>query len=280
MAKAYDADFHIFHAMILHDDDPHSPAYYFIDIGAIKQSMETTGHEKMDSLLAAYHTNGVRVVKSLEIARSAAPAILEYAKENDIDLIVMGTHGRRGIGHVLLGSVAEEVVRCSGCPVLTIRERKEPRMLERIGQILVPIDFSDFSRRALVSAQKLAGEFGASLQLLHVVEQSIHPSFYITGKSSIFDLDPEIKEKSVDAMKQMVEAMGQTDVKVDYFVSEGKAAQEIASFSEAHDSGLIVISTHGLTGIEHFLVGSVTEKVVRLANCPVLTVKAFGKMLA
>ncbi len=77
---------------------------------------------------------------------STAPAILEYAKHNDIDLIVMGTHGRRGLGHLFLGSVAEEVVRLSSVPVLTVRERETPKPFEKMRRLLVPLDFSQHAR--------------------------------------------------------------------------------------------------------------------------------------
>jgi nucleotide-binding universal stress UspA family protein len=100
------------------------------------------------------------------------------------------------------------------------------------------------------------------------------------GKSSIFDIIPDIQEKTRDALQNMIKDTPGPDVEVAYHVAEGQAATEIVKFAESHHSDLIVISTHGLTGLEHLLVGSVAEKVVRSAACPVFTVKPFGKSLS
>src|SRR5690606_34769986 len=103
---------------------------------------------------------------------AAAPAILQYARDQEMDLVVMGTHGRRGLRRLFLGSVAEEVVRLSVCPVLTVHAG--PIRSEALfGDILVPIDFSPHSKAALRAAASLAPELGASLDLLHVVEEPL-----------------------------------------------------------------------------------------------------------
>jgi nucleotide-binding universal stress UspA family protein len=80
-------------------------------------------------------------------------------------------------------------------------------------------------------------------------------------------------------MKNLLKETKGPKVAADFYVLEGRAANAIVNFAESHNSDLIVISTHGLTGLKHMLQGSVTEKVVRMAPCPVLTVSAFGKSL-
>jgi len=72
----------------------------------------------------------MKIVTSIKRGISAAPIILEYASDNNMDVIVMGTHGRRGLGHLLLGSIAEEVVRMAECPVFTIREEEKPKSVK------------------------------------------------------------------------------------------------------------------------------------------------------
>jgi nucleotide-binding universal stress UspA family protein len=210
---------------------------------------------------------------------STAPAILDYANENDIDLIVMGTHGRRGLGHLLLVSVAEEVVRVASCPVLTIREHEEPTPIEAIEQILVPVDFSGHSKKALAYAKEMAATYNARLHLLHVIEDVKYPAFYMSGRLSYFDIVPEVEAKSREALKKFLEDAGMSEATADIHVIEGHAAGDIVKFAASHSIDLVVIATHGLTGLDHFLLGSVTEKVVRRAPCPVFTVKAFGKSL-
>lgn len=203
---------------------------------------------------------------------AAAPAILQYARDHEVDLIVMGTHGRRGIRRLFLGSVAEEVVRLSACPVLTVHAGPA-RSGELFGDILVPIDFSPHSKAALRAAVALAPEFGASLDLLHIVEEPLHPAFYNAGVFSIYDMQPDIEVRVEEHLRKLAQEVGTSDVEVNFHVKPGHAAREIVAFANDRRSGLIVTSTHGLTGIEHLLIGSVAEKVTRMAPCPVLTVK-------
>lgn len=217
---------------------------------------------------------GRRLVVKHALVRdtAAAPAILQYARDNGIDLIVMGTHGRRGLRRLFIGSVAEEVVRLSTCPVLTVHTSTTMET-PVIRDILVPIDYSPHSRAALRQASDLAVEFGASLDLLHVIEEPLHPAFYNTGVFSIYDIQPDIEVRAEEHLRELYRDASETSVEVRYHVMPGHAAREIVRFAEERRSGLIVTSTHGLTGIEHLLIGSVAEKVTRMAPCPVLTVK-------
>jgi nucleotide-binding universal stress UspA family protein len=278
VTAAADAELHLLHAVVLHGYDP----------VAVGDRLEKLEAEVLDRLEKYADTELRRVVevdtademKTVTVERrgtSAAAVILEYAREIAADLIVMGTHGRRGPTHMLLGSAAEEVVRHADCPVLTIRRDSEPRLLTRAKRMLVPVDFSDHSQRALAMAQTFAERAGATIDLLHVIEQIVHPAFYSTGKTSLLELDSELAERCRDNLVKLAEEAGGPQVPVTPHVVEGRATREIVRFAEEHGSDVIVIATHGLTGLKHFLLGSVTTKVVRRAPCPVLTYKAFGR---
>jgi nucleotide-binding universal stress UspA family protein len=138
---------------------------------------------------------------------------------------------------------------------------------------------SEYSQKALAYAKVLCQDYDAALQIIHVVEDRIHPALYTTGKSSIFDFMPDIKEKSSKLIKDMLEQVTGPDVQVTTKVTEGIAAREILKYTEKNNIDLIIISTHGRSGLDHFLLGSVTEKIVRRSKCPVFTVKSFGKHL-
>lgn len=279
LARQYGAELHMLHAIVLHEDDPHHPAYHFMDVGEVYDHLKSLASAEMNAAVGGHKESGLDVTVVQERGISAADVILEYAAGQDIDLIVMGTHGRRGLGHLFLGSVAEEVVRLSPCPVLTIREREEPQKIEKIDRVLVPVDFSEHARSALRHAREIAAVYGAGLQLLHVIETALQPTFYTTGKTSAMELRPDIEDKSKEAMQKLFDEAAGPEVATDLHVVEGHAARDIVRFAEDTASDLIVIATHGLTGIRHLLLGSVTEKVVRTAPCPVFTVKAFGKSL-
>lgn len=279
LAQHHQATLHILHALVLHESDPFYPAYNFPDSEDLNHRLEGIAISQIDKDLGAFDVSKTKLVKTQRCGISAAVAILDYIAEKNIDVVVMGTHGRRGLGHILLGSVAEEIVRIAPCPVFTIREQKNAKPIDRINKILVPIDFSIHSKNALNYAVKLAHIYQSGLQLLHVVEEKIHPSFYLSGKNSIFDFMPDIISMSTDYIQKMLQETQGARLQNEIHIVEGNPARDIIKFAEENETDLIVIATHGLTALEHFFLGSVTEKVVRRVSCPVFTVKSFGKSL-
>ncbi|HET6566929.1 MAG TPA: universal stress protein, partial [Rhodothermales bacterium] len=176
--------------------------------------------------------------------------------------------------------VAEEVVRHAPCPVLTIHAQEDGQPeAPPFRSIAVPIDFSGHSRIALALAHDWAALYGARIDLIHVIENDLRPAFYRTKASSIHEAETEVEDRARTHLEQLNREVGGEAVEARFHVLSGRAAARIVDFAEENRSDLIVMSTHGLTGLNRFLIGSVTEKVVRHAECPVLTVKAFGKPL-
>lgn len=272
------ATLHLLHAEVLHDvekrtEESPTPGD---GLNAFRERL------KEDGIASAEALNGVPVKEVVRRDVSPGPALLNYAAEEDIDLIAMGTHGRQGPSRVLLGSVAEEVVRRARQPVLTVRGKEEEGRTPtpgRIDRILVPIDFSDYSREALRYAQKWADLYDASIDVLHVVEQDLHPAFYVGGVKSIYDAQPDLDQKVTTKLREFVDDVLGTNEGVEPHVATGSAPSAITQFVEENEVDLVTLSTHGRTGMDRFFLGSVAEKVVRHVSCPVLTVKAFGKSL-
>lgn len=208
-------------------------------------------------------------------APSPADAIVSYAEDQEIDLVVSGTHGRRGLQRLLIGSVAEEVLRRASCPVLTVRDH-DGRSAWNIQNILAPVDFSDEADTAVRHAKELALTYGSKITLLHAVEEVIYPSAY--GMEMADVPGPEVIERVEQSLASMArEEIGYEHVLVEAVV--GYAPSVILDYQEEHDVDLIVISTHGRSGLERLLLGSVTERVARRASVPVFVVKSFGKSL-
>jgi nucleotide-binding universal stress UspA family protein len=279
LAEKYKAEINVLHVVTLFNDQPGIIRNEINETEETIRKLEEIAENQLNKVVNTKSSDEIKIITAMEREVSAAPAILEYASDNNIDLIVMGTHGRRGLGHVLLGSAAEEVVRLAPCPVFTIRELKEPKPVKQVNNILVPIDFSNHSQKALAYASEIAQSYNAQLQVIHIIEETMHPAFSVTGKSSIFDLVPGIKDDSRKRAEKMIKKFVSDKVKTKIFVQGGRAANDIIKFAKENSTDLIVIATHGLTGLEHMLLGSVTEKVVRMAHCPVFTVKSFGKQL-
>jgi nucleotide-binding universal stress UspA family protein len=278
LAQQTGATLHLLYADVLHEDPFGKGA---AGGGA---SAEERIHERLrldaDGTPLTERFSGITVQTEVRRAVAAAPAILGYATDAEVDLIVMGTHGRRGVRRLLMGSVAEEVVRRAQSPVLTVRKDGDESGLPTVERILVPIDFSEFCEEALRCACELATHHDAQLDLLHVIEENLHPAFYVGGVQSIYDVQPDIEDKVRTRMRAMLDEVdGGDEIRAEMHVADGRAARKIIQFAERQESDLVVMSTHGLTGLEHFLMGSVAEKVVRHVTAPVLTVKAFGTSL-
>lgn len=289
LARRTGATLHVLHAQVLHEDPDTSGAPSLAaDVDRIKAQLSQYGNG--DDLEGS--DTEVDIVEAVVRDVAAGPAILNYADHHDIDVIALGTHGRRGIRRFLLGSVAEEVVRRADRPVLTVRgsETHEPATvppLSTLDRILVPVDFSDPSREALLHAQELATLFDATVDVLHVVQQTMHPAFYVGGITDIRDIDPNIEEKVKTRLAEFIEetlripeaagAPSESPLETGRVVPHmlmGSVDMEVPEFIDEHDTDLVVMSTKGQTGLDRVLLGSVAEKIVRIATCPVLTVKS------
>jgi nucleotide-binding universal stress UspA family protein len=274
-AQKYKAELHVLHTIFLYSRDivvSEIPDSLLDDFYAVQ---ENEADNRLRNLISIHQKPDLKMKMVLLRSAKPASAIIDYAEKKSIDLIVMGTHKRHAFEHIFLGSTAEAVVRQAYCPVLTIRECDELKQVKDLNKILVPVDFSEHSQSALVVAKEVAKIYNAELQLLHVIEETILPAFYGNVFESVFDL----KRKTLDALKGMLKKSVGPDVKVTFHAGEGHVARQIVKFAETSASDLVIITTHGLSGIEHFLLGSVAEKVVRKTACPVLAIKAFGKSI-
>lgn len=140
----------------------------------------------------------------------------------------------------------------------------------KIGKILVPIDFSEHSQKALQYALAFASQFSAEVVLVHIIEQVVYPGDWMYPPLATSDFAHEKRENLVEKLKAM---SAETPIKAEHVVRFGRAWQEIIEIAKEQKSDLIVVGTHGYTGLRHVLLGSVAEKVVRHAPCPVLTVR-------
>ncbi len=140
----------------------------------------------------------------------------------------------------------------------------------KLGRILVPLDFSEHSLKALHYAQALAAQFGAELLVVNIVEQVVYPGDWSYLPVAVSDF---AAEKRQEILEKLTTLTANSAEKVTPMVRLGRAWQEIVQIAEEQKADLIVIATHGYTGLKHALLGSVAEKVVRHAPCPVLTVR-------
>ena len=271
LTKKVKGELHLFHAILMYEDDSYKPDDRLPENIMSYALMEEISNQKLKNIAADHANASFKVVTSSSRAFSAAEEILNYAEDKKIDLIMMGTHGRTAISHLLLGSVAERVIRLAKCPVMTFR--RDSKDLGEYQKILVPTDFSDHSKLALRYALEMASFYKSEITLFHTFEQQIHPAFYASGIVSMFEIDSDLKKRANEAMATFRKELGKPAIKTNYVLAEGAAYHEIVEYTKKENFDLLVIATHGLRGLEHFLIGSTTEKVIRHAEIPVLAVK-------
>ena len=143
----------------------------------------------------------------------------------------------------------------------------------KLKKILVPTDFSEYSALALQYGLSFCREYNADLILLHVIEDPFYPSNGATFGFNVEEFFRRMEEESAKRMLELVPPEVEKEIRVERIAMRGTPFLEIIRLSREKDIDMIVLSTHGRTGLAHVLMGSVTEKVVRKAPCPVLVVR-------
>lgn len=188
--------------------------------------------------------------------------VLKVAHDLDCDLIVVGAHGSSLLQQVFLGSVAEKIVRLSSVPVFVAREDSS----RQCKKILIPIDTSDASEVSIDYAKPYAAKLNAQMQLISVVDVSSF-GYYIEYESILKAAMDKAREK-LTALKE------KHGITTDVLVLEGNAKKTLSETVEKDKGiGLVMMSTHGRTGFNRFVIGSVAEHVVRHIPCSIVTLK-------
>jgi nucleotide-binding universal stress UspA family protein len=204
-----------------------------------------------------------------------ADCVLEFARGLPADLIVMGTHGRGGVEHLLLGSVTEKVLRNAACPVLTVPPKAATPSTLPFKRLLCPVDFSEPSLQALHAALSIAEESDAELTVLNVIDRPDDETFLV----ETFD-SPDMRRQLDTRILERLEAFIPDDARVwsrpSSKVATGKPHREIIAAANRMSADLIVIGVHGRNVFDVSLFGSTTNQVVRRASCPVLTIRTAG----
>jgi nucleotide-binding universal stress UspA family protein len=140
-------------------------------------------------------------------------------------------------------------------------------------RILVPIDFSEYSKKALRYAVAFARNFQSEIVLVYVVEPVVYPADFSFGQVAVPSMERELFERGEEQLRKLIETEIRGELPARSMVRSGKPFVEIIRAAAEEDVDLVIIATHGHGGIEHVLFGSTAEKVVRKAPCPVLTVR-------
>lgn len=270
-ARPYAATLHLLHVMADVNSAWAGSDDVLVQAGPPQERLEEEARAELKQLAEAAERHDLATHCTVRFSLDVADTILEEADAIDADLIATGTHGRQGLSRLLLGSVAQKVVRRARRPVLTVRAQAPEA--PAIRRVLVPIDFSEPSKQALRFAKDVAHGFEAQLDLLFVAEARTIPVFSDTGLPHLgtVKMDPEIVREAGRGLEQLSDQVGGPPVSTHPHVAEGDVPDQILDFAGTHEVDLIVMATRGLAGLDRLLIGSVTQRVVRAAPCPVLT---------
>ncbi len=215
--------------------------------------------------------------RATPIAEAGDPqaTIIDQAVSTKADLIVMGTHGRRGFKRLLLGSVTEAILREAPCPVLTVPPQARSGVSEAVTfkRILCPIDFSPSALQALGFGLDLARQADGRVTLLHVVEWLTEEEPRASAHFNVPEYRRFMVEDAQERLRSVVAEESRTWVEIDDVVVFGRAYREILRAADTKPADLIVMGAQGRGGIGLSLFGSTTQQIVRGSMCPVLTVR-------
>ena len=202
--------------------------------------------------------------------------ILRHADDDQAQLIVMGTHGRGGFQHAVLGSVTEKVLRKAKCPVMVVpphlaADAHAPSLPYR--RILCATDFSPASAKAVEYALSLAQESGATLLLTHVTPWPNAQQLASDSSLSVCALADSVRQAASDRLTKLVPDEARTWCEVRTIVATGKPHQEIVNAAIGEKADLIVMGVHSRSALAAPFFGSTANQVVRHARCPVLVVR-------
>ena len=266
MAKWYDSQLialHVLHAPILP-----TPPVLFAEVTAEGASAAPS---QLEAWLEAARKVPLNVTTIVDEGNPTA-RILECAATERADLIVMGTHGLGGFERFVLGSVAEKVLRKARCPVLVVPPASQTTAKVPYTRLLCPVDFSESSLAALRFGFSLAEEADARITLLHVVHLPDDDELLLQeiDIAKFRELVEATTQKRLDAL--ITDEM-RTWSKPHTRVTYGKSYREIVDVARDEASDLIVMGVRGRNPVDLSVFGSTTNHVIRMASCPVLTVK-------
>jgi len=269
LARQYRAKLFVQHIVEL---GRHPSAYYAPSaesFDAFCRTLSEKGREQLQEFVKQYTHDEIEPECVVQQGETSY-AILSYAEAQKADMIVMGTHGRRGFDRLMLGSATERVIRKASCPVLVVRKpahdfiglgQKEDFV--QLGRILFCTDFSEYSQRALDPAISLTEAYKGELTLLHVLEDIPSPSETVEARATAMEqldkLIPPEKRKTV-RMK--------TEVRI------GKPYQQIIQHALENQTDMVIMAVHGRGALDLAVFGSTTYRVIQLGPCPVLAVQA------
>jgi nucleotide-binding universal stress UspA family protein len=269
LGKEFGSEVHLVHVV-----SPVPPLYYeevWVDVGDEKYYEQI--RLRLDAEARSAEFDDHKVVPHLLIGEPGYRQVVDFAEDLGAGMLIVATHGRTGLGHALLGSFAERLLRYSHVPVLTCKV-EERGAVRAPASILVPFDFSKAAEAVFPAVRYLSERFGAHFTFLHVFEPH-YPIFDRVPSQSYVDTVRRIEEEAPLTAELRFTSLRERElpgIETRFESATGTPYREIIARANSGKHDLVLLATHGHTGWKHLVLGSVAERVLRHSTCPVLTV--------
>lgn len=222
------------------------------------------------------HLEVYRHVHSEEVSK-VSQSIVQHSDEFDPDLIVMCAHGEGGLRDFVVGSIAQQVIASGTIPVLLLQPEKSGAEFSGFDRILVALDGNPEHESGYAIAAEIAQELGASVHLIQVVPtlSTLNAKHSVTGTllpattAALLEID---EDNACEYLEEKIKSLKQTSVDVSAEVERGDPARQVVQSADTQNSQLIILGTHGKSGMNAFWAGSVAPKIVEQTHRPILLV--------
>lgn len=271
IARRFDATLHLVHVL---DTS-------LIDVRALPQAYREAvtepGDRAMDAIADVAGQLGIPIRRAVLQGRPAR-AVASYAADHDIDLVTIGRRGLNAMERIPIGHVTENVVTRAPIPVLTVpgAASLSVDLVKRCayGKLLLATDGSDDVRTITGLAIELAERYESRLHVLNVVDERLYPSSYPRGEEIESAVDEQLRRRGERAIAEVIARLEDRDIAVTERIEVGLPSRTIVEYAERNGIDLIAMGITGRGGLGRQMVGSVTDRVIRQANMPVLTARS------
>lgn len=271
MAREYGAKLYLCHVIDAPSVSLHGAAYVYQDEQII--AMEENALQMLKDLAGEWPVDWEPIV----VTGAVAMTISDLVKEKGADLAIVTTHGRKGIRRLFLGSVTEQLLRTIACPLLIVGHHgrsgltQQERKKFHFQKIIVGCDFSPDSGMAVDYAFSLAQEFQAEIHLVHVVEAFVYRDVLLSENFRMDAVNGQM-EQCQTKLSDLVPEGASNWCRVEFACVEGKPYEELITYADGIGADLMVMGVRGHGLMETLLLGSTTDRVIRRATCPVMSV--------
>ncbi len=241
----------------------------------IEENSRIHALDALTSKAAHLRDNGITATAKAVVG-NPAEQIRRVAEDEECGLIAMSTHGRNPVGRSILGSVTDKVLHSSSVPVLTITPDKAETYRkegEALTTIVVPLDGSELAEQALPYAEELAGALSLEVLLVRVVMLEYPSYLYAETAIGLPDFTESMVEEAGRYLEGVAKALKDKGLTVRHRVLRGASAPALLNLAHQTPGNLIAMTTHGRSGLSRWMMGSVTEALIRSSGDPVLVVR-------